>query len=83
MELRFIRDTDGREVDFVVMEDARPVFAVECKTGEQSPSKAIAYFRDRTAVPDFYQVHLGERDYLSNGIRVLPFRTLCRDLGLP
>lgn len=83
MDLRFIRDTDGREVDFVVIEDSEPLFAVECKTGEQSPSKAIRYFRERTAIPDFYQVHLGERDYLSNGVRVLPFRTFCRDLGLP
>ena len=83
MELRFIRDTDGREVDFVVIENKRPVFAVECKTGEHSPSKAIGYFRQRTDVPDFYQVHLGERDYLSNGTRVLPFRTLARELGLP
>ena len=65
------------------MENNQPLFAVECKTGEQSPSKAIRYFRARTAIPDFYQVHLGERDYLSNGTRVLPFSTFCRDLGLP
>ena len=33
MELRFIRDTDRREVDFVVLRDGQPEFAVECKTG--------------------------------------------------
>ena len=83
MELRFIRDTDGREVDFVVIEDNRPRFAVECKSDDQTPSKSISYFRERTAVPDYYQVHLGERDYVSNGIRVLPFRTFSRELALP
>ena len=83
MELRFIRDTDRREVDFVVIRDNQPLFAVECKSGEKAPSSAIGYFRQRTGIADFYQVHLGERDYLSNGTRVLPFRTFCREMELP
>ena len=83
MELRFIRDTDRREVDFVVIRDGTPIFAVECKAGEKSPSRAIEYFRQRTPIADFYQVHLGERDYLSGRTRVLPFRTLCAELALP
>ena len=83
MELRFIRDTDRREVDFVVIRDNVPLFAVECKTGEKSPSPAIAYFRQRTSIAEFYQVHLGQRDYVANGTRVLPFRTLSKELQLP
>ena len=83
MELRFIRDTDRREIDFVVLQDREPLFAVECKSGEKSPGRAIDYFRQRTGITDFYQIHLGERDYLSNGTRVLPFRTFCRELALP
>ena len=83
MELRFVRDTDRREVDFVVIRDGDPVFGVECKTGEKSPSRAIHYFRGRTPIVDFYQVHLGDRDYVSNGTRVLPFRTFCREFNLP
>ena len=83
MELRFVRDTDRREVDFVVIRDAEPLFAVECKSGEKSPSRAIPYFRQRTPIARFYQVHLGERDYVSNGTRVLPFRTFCKELDLP
>ncbi|MBW2616587.1 MAG: ATP-binding protein, partial [Deltaproteobacteria bacterium] len=34
MDLKFLRDTDKREVDFVVLKDGKPLFAVECKTGE-------------------------------------------------
>lgn len=85
MELRFIRDTDRREVDFVVLKEEKPLFAVECKTGERNPSAACAYFRERTDIPLFYQVHLGEKDYGSaeNGTRVLPFTTFCRELNLP
>ena len=83
MELRFIRDTDRREVDFVVLRDKQPLFAVECKSGEKSPGRAIEYFRQRTQIPQFYQVHLGQRDYIAAGTRVLPFTTFCGELGLP
>lgn len=85
MELRFLRDTDRREVDFVVLRDRNPEFAVECKTGERSPSAAAAYFRARTPIPRFYQVHLGRRDYgdAASGTRVLPFMTFCAELGMP
>lgn len=36
IELRFLRDIDGREVDFFVLKDKKPLFAVECKTGEKT-----------------------------------------------
>jgi predicted AAA+ superfamily ATPase len=85
MELRFIRDTDKREVDFVVLRDGRPEFAVECKSGERSTSPACGYFRERTEIRRFYQVHLGAKDFgnAETGTRVLPFVTFCRELGLP
>jgi predicted AAA+ superfamily ATPase len=83
MELRFLRDTDRREVDFVVLRDRRPLFAVECKVGERDVSPAIPYFQERTAIPKFYQVHLGKTDLVKGGTRVLPFHTFCRELGMP
>jgi len=85
MELRFLRDTDKREVDFVVLKDGRPEFAVECKTGEKSPSAAARYFKARTPIPLFYQVHLGTRDYgnAKTDVRVLPLRRFCQELELP
>ena len=36
MELRFLRDTDRREVDFVVIRDRAPLFAVECRSGDKT-----------------------------------------------
>ena len=85
MELRFIRDTDRREVDFVVLRDGAAEFAVECKSGEQSAAPACRYFRERTDIPRFYQVHLGAKDFgnENTGTRVLPFSTFCREAGLP
>ncbi len=83
MELRFLRDTDGREVDFVVMRDRKPLFAVEAKTGEGAPSRAIRYFQERVEIPAWYQVHLGTKDTRVKGIRILPFASLCAEVGVP
>jgi hypothetical protein len=83
MELRFLRDTDKREVDFVVLKERKPLFAVECKSGERSVSPAICSFAARTAIPRFYQVHLGDRHLETGAATVLPFPTLCRELSLP
>lgn len=85
MELRFIRDTDKREVDFVVLRDGIPEFAVECKNGDRRAAPACGYFRERTEIPRFYQVHLGTRDFGSAdaNTRVLPFATFCQEIGLP
>lgn len=84
MELRYLRDTDHREVDFVVLKNKKPLFAVECKTGDRQVSKSSLYFKERTAIPKFFQVHLGTSDYLSKeGVRVLPFIKFCKELNLP
>lgn len=80
MELRFLRDTDGREIDFLVLRDGKPEFAVECKTGEKQISKRIEYFKTRLKIPEVYQVHLGEKEYgneTTTGL-VLPFRKFCK-----
>ena len=83
--LRYLRDTDKREVDFVVLQDKRPLFAVEVKTGEQNVSAPAAYFKERTEISEFYQVHLGTRDvfHSGTGIRILPFTTFCNEKKLP
>lgn len=85
MELRYLRDTDGREVDFVVLRDGSAEFAVECKCGERSASSACRYFRERTEIPEFYQVHLGTKDQGNEqtGTRILPFTTFCLEKRLP
>ena len=83
MDLRFLRDTDKREVDFVVIKNGDPLFAVECKTGDQNPSPAVAYFKKRTPIPVFYQVHLGTRDVETSEGRILPFPVFCKELNMP
>ncbi len=80
MELRFLRDTEGREIDFVVLKNRKPLFAVECKSGERQASPHLKYFSERTTIPLFYQVHRGEKDVsISDKIRLLPFRQFCQE----
>jgi len=83
MELRFLRDTDKREIDFVVIKNKKPIFAVECKHGEGSVSPHIFYFRNRTSIPHFYQVHLGTAHrQVDDRISILPFADFCKQLKL-
>lgn len=84
MELRYLRDTDSREVDFVVLKNKKPLFAVECKLQDTAISPALKYFAERTPIPQFFQVHMGTKDFLEakHSIRVLPFVTFCREMGL-
>lgn len=83
MDLRFLRDTDKREADFVVLKEGKPLFAVECKTGEKNINPTLFYFMERTQIPKFYQVHTGERDYEKKGVRVLPVHKFIKELSLP
>lgn len=83
MELRFLRDTDKREVDFVVLRDRRPLFAVECKSGQGEVGAAVRYFAERAPIPRFYQVHRGDRHFESGRVVVLPLARFCSDLSLP
>jgi uncharacterized protein len=72
-ELRYLRDRAGREVDFLVVVDGRPWFAVEAKLGETRIDPALRYFQSRLGVPWAYQVVLeGERDFVEGGVRCLP-----------
>lgn len=78
MALHFMRDARRREIDFVVVKNGKPLFAVECKSGERKLSKNIPYFAPRTNIPTFYQVHMGEKDveYPQHRARLLPITTL-------
>ena len=84
MELRFLRDTNKREIDFVVLKNKKPCFAVECKTGEGQISRHIHYFKKKTAIPFFYQVHLGKKHIEADQqVMIVPFERFCKNQKLP
>ena len=82
LELRYFRDTDGREVDFVVTERGRPVKMVECKLTESRLDRSLRYLKRRYPDADAWQLSAtGDRDYLApEGIRVCPAPTLLKSL---
>lgn len=83
MELRFLRDVDGREIDFVVLKNKKPMLAVECKSGQKNASPHLKYFAERTSIPIFYQVHTGEKHFsVAKNIHVIPFAAFCKEVGL-
>ena len=83
MELRYLRDTDGREVDFVVVRKQKPLFAVECKISDRHVDPALSYFAARTGIAPFYLVHMGQAHFERGAITVVPFARFAKDLKLP
>jgi uncharacterized protein len=72
MELRYFRDVDLHEVDFVVLEDGEPLIFVECKTKDLNLSRGLLYLHERMPhVPAVQIVLEEERDFMhKTGIRI-------------
>ena len=72
IELRYFRDVDGREVDFVVVERARPLMLVECTWSDTAIDRGLRYLKERFPRAEAWQVSAtGSKDYASpHGIRV-------------
>ena len=82
LELRYFRDRDGREVDFVVVEGRRPRLLVECKWADAEVDRGLRYLKQRFPEADAWQVSaVGRRDHRTpDGIRVAPALALLRTL---
>jgi predicted AAA+ superfamily ATPase len=72
LELRYFRDTEKREVDFVIIEDNNPTAFIECKYSDTSVSDHLRYLKSKWPNVDSFQIYLnGNKDYVDgNGIRV-------------
>ena len=73
-ELRYFRDIDRREVDFVIMENQKPIFFIECKLKSKDVSPSLRYLKQRFPETDAKQITFhGEDDYINkDGIHVCP-----------
>lgn len=82
VELRYFRDTDGREVDFVITEHRKPLLFVEAKWGDQSIDRGLRYLVARFPGATPWQISAtGRKDYVSpDGIRVAPATKLLGEL---
>lgn len=82
LELRYFRDLDGREVDFVVTERRQALLMVECKASDAPVDKSLRYMKARFPSCPAWQLSAhGSRDYQTpEGIRVAPALRLLADL---
>jgi len=74
LELKYFRDVDGREVDFVITENMNPIYLIEAKWKDAEIPKGLKYLKKRFPDVKAYQISaVGKKDYITlDGIRVLP-----------
>lgn len=82
LDLRDFRDTDGREVDFVVVDGRAPTRLVECKWGDAEVDRSLRCPKAKFPCAEALQISAtGTKDYVTReGIRVAPAMTLLRTL---
>jgi hypothetical protein len=82
LELRFFRDRDGHEVDFVVLEQRKPILFVEAKSSDTDVERGLRHLvRKFPGVPAYQLSAHGTQDFVTpEGIRVCPATTFLRTL---
>ena len=80
--MRYFRDIDGREVDFVLVHDVHPIGFVECKWGDAEVSPWLRHLRRRfPKVPAWQLSAVGKKDFETpDRIRVAPAGVLLSQL---
>lgn len=81
-ELRYFRDIDRREVDFVILLNGKPVRFIECKLKSRDVNAGLRYLKKRFPECEAIQISLySDDDYLNrDGIRVCPAYKFLKDL---
>ena len=74
LELRYFRDIEGREVDFVLVEGRRPRLLIECKWADAEPDPSLRYLKARFPEAEAWQISAtGTKDHQTpEGLRVAP-----------
>ncbi len=82
IELRYFRDVDGREVDFVILDDNKPVIFVECKLDDRDVDSSLKYLKNKFPKADAYQIsYHGKKDFISTErIRVMNALSFLKEL---
>jgi uncharacterized protein len=80
-ELRYLRDKQQREVDFLVLRDEEPWFLVEAKHRDTRLSPALDYFQKQTRAPHAFQIvetlpYVDANPYEHHHPKIVPARTL-------
>lgn len=81
LELRYFRDVDGREVDFVLVERKHPILFVECKLSDVEVAPSLRYLKERFSKVRSVQVVCKDipSKISTGGIEILPARTFLKE----
>lgn len=84
-ELRYLRDKQKREVDFVVVRDKKPWFLVEVKRSDTRVAPELGYFQAQTRAPHAFQAvvdleYVGADCFTRTTPTVVPAATLLSQL---
>lgn len=84
-ELRYIRDRQGREVDFVVVRNGRPWFLAEAKLSDTRIAPALRSYHEKTGALHAFQIvaelpFVDADAFAPAGPLVVPARTLLSQL---
>lgn len=66
-ELRYIRDKEGREVDFIILKDGRIEELIEVKYSDENVSKHLTYYAEKLNPPKATQIVAGLKHPYSRG----------------
>lgn len=81
MQLHFIRDKEGREIDFVITKDKKLESLIEAKWSEDDISKNLVYYSERLKPKQSLQLVANlKREYKKNKIEVLSAKTFLSNL---
>ncbi len=74
IDLCYFRDVDGREVNFVITDNKKPIQFIECKWNDAPISDSLKYLKKRFPQVEALQISAtGVKDYIGDlGIRVCP-----------
>ncbi len=78
VDLRYYRDKYGREVDFIITDDSRPIHFIEAKLSDSKPTKGLNYLKAKFPDTRATIVHLkGKKDFVNkDGIEHIPAHKL-------
>ncbi len=71
-ELRYIRDKEGREVDFAILKEGVLEELIEAKYGDDTPSPSLSYYAERLKPKRAIQIVAGlKRPYDKGQLKVI------------
>ncbi len=74
LQLRYFRDVDRREVDFVILEEGQPLQFIECKKSRRNSNRSLKYLKERFPQAEALQIDMGSQDDVvdRHNIRLMP-----------